>query len=311
MKTIIVAGFDKRYFDLGQDLIRSIRVHPELDAFDIGVLDLGLTKEQRRSLDESNVYVKEAFWNLDFPARKFYDEHEPGFKGMVARPFLSVYFNEYDKIIWLDADTWVQNSASILAINESLNHYESCGVPEVDRSYEKFTVNPGAWNAEFKSYRESFPEDVAEMLRFKPQINSGVIGLRKDALHWSLWQKYLQHGLESGSKCRTVEQHAFNIALYFHNLDFARLPSTFNWLIGNATPYYCFSTNKFVTPNPPYEEISVLHLTCMTIGKAGPFYVIDKFGKKLFTTNPLRPEYRFWEQKVHNILSLRADKSVC
>ncbi len=311
MKTIIVAAFDCRYFDLGLDLIRSVRVHPELDGFDVGVLDLGMTREQRLLIEQAKVFVKDAIWNMDFPARKYFQDHEPGFKGMVARPFLSDYFAEYDKIIWLDADTWVQTPASVLTINETLDNYESCGIPEIDRSYEKFTVNPGAWNAEFNSYRESFGDDVAEMLKLKPQINSGVIGLRKEAAHWSLWQKYLQHGLESGSKCRTVEQHAFNIALYFHNLDFARLPSTCNWLISNATPFYSLSTNRFVTPNPPYEEISVLHLTCMTIGKVSPFYVIDKTGKKLFATAPLRPEYRFWEKKVHNVPSLLASNRIC
>jgi len=87
MKTIIVAAFDCRYFELGSDLIRSIRAHPELDGFDIGILDLGMTREQRLLIDRAKVFVKDAVWNLDFPARKYYEEMSRDSKEWWQRPF--------------------------------------------------------------------------------------------------------------------------------------------------------------------------------------------------------------------------------
>ena len=302
LSTIIVIGFDSKYFDLGVELIRSIRVHRDLDVFNIAVLDLGLGTEHKEFLIKCNVYIKTAIWNLDFPNRAHYDEHEPGFRGMVARPFLPEYFPEYDNIFWIDADTWVQSSEAILEMERMLSYYDCCAVPEIDRSYVKFNTLPNAWQSEANSYDDSFDESEASFLRLMPQINTGVLAMRKDCPHWTLWQHYLEMGLRDGCKNRVVEQHAFNLAVYKHDLNIAKFPSRYNWIIGLSTPYYCFEGNYFVEPSPPHAKISILHMTCVAIDKIDEINVMSRDGRKLYKIPKSGFEYQYWENKVHRYL---------
>jgi lipopolysaccharide biosynthesis glycosyltransferase len=304
MKTIIVSAFDDSYFNLGVDLIDSIRNHSKLDSYDIAILDLGLSKDNLGLLEKHKLYIKEAFWNIRLTDIKCAHKYDQWFKAMVARPFLPEYFPEYDVIIWLDADIWIQQCEAILDMTRLMTIYPCCAVPEIDRSYSKFNKYPNIWVSEYESYKTCFDENISNLLLFRPQINTGMLVMRRIQPLWKLWQEFLAIGLKKETSCCTVEQYAFNAAVYSHDIEIGRMPSTHNWLIGNAVPYYNYESNKIVEASPPFIPISILHLTKVTMNTSTKMKVIDNTGNIVGQIDEMRPEYVYWRDKIHHTQDL-------
>lgn len=296
MKTILITGFDANYFNYGVDLIRSIRNFKELEAFDIGVLDLGVTPDQLAALETLAVKIQKAFWNIEFAAIPEYERTKPGFKAMVARPFLPDYFPGYDNLLWIDADIWLQSPQGVLDFVTRLQTDELCAVPELDTSYVKFSKRPKNWLLEKDCFKECFDEELSEFLFLRPQINTGFLALRASAPHWKYWQYYLSEGLK-GSFNLIVEQLSLNLAVYKHDLAIARFPSIYNWICHLSGPSFCCVRNRFVTPDPPHMPLLNVHLTNHATRYAYPIKFIDQYGKCLYERDvPL--SYTFWEHKM-------------
>src|SRR5690242_17778331 len=88
-RTIAITGGDAGYFDLIRDCIGSLRAVPEGRAVTLGVLDCGLTDEQRAWCGRQEAILVVPQWDFDFPSR---DKLKDGFKALTARPFLPRYF---------------------------------------------------------------------------------------------------------------------------------------------------------------------------------------------------------------------------
>ena len=109
-KTIAITGGDAAYFDLMRDCIGSLRATPEGRALALGVLDCGLTEEQRAWCRAQGATLVVPQWDFDFPGR---DKLKDGYKALTARPFLPRYFPGFDLYLWIDADCWVQQGDAI------------------------------------------------------------------------------------------------------------------------------------------------------------------------------------------------------
>src|SRR5215813_7995283 len=107
-RLLIASGADRNYFSLLRDTVLSIRVHRRDIA--IGVLDLGLDREQREWLSRRVAHIVKPDWDLDFPGRT---QSPQTFKAQVARPFLRRHFPGYEMYMWIDADAWVQDERVI------------------------------------------------------------------------------------------------------------------------------------------------------------------------------------------------------
>ena len=59
-------------------------------------------------------------------------------KTQFARAFLPDYFSNYSIYIWLDADTWINDSAAFLLYEKGANKNKLCITPQVDRAYGPF-----------------------------------------------------------------------------------------------------------------------------------------------------------------------------
>lgn len=287
IRTILVIAADAAYFDYARQLLDSLKDRHAIVGFcDLGFYDLGLDQGQREAL--VNYYgarVVEPGWDIPFPLLEQYSHERPWFRAMAARPFLPEYFPGYDCYIWLDADTWVQDGR---ALDELVTAAESKGcaaVPEIDRSYKKFREEPLLWELERKCYRESFSEELAARLDYRPQINTGVLAIMSGSPIWESWRAYLSSGLKD-SPNRVVEQLAFNLAVYSDNPPIALLPSRYNWIAGMAFPAYDLLRRLFIEPQPPYDPIRIMHLTVPMMGHFARVELVSAgrgAGKELWT----------------------------
>src|SRR5262245_3988933 len=82
-RIIAITGGDAGYFDLMTDCIGSLRATTEGQGLALGVLDCGLTGEQRTWLAAEGAELVAPGWDFDFPAR---DRLKDGYKALTARP---------------------------------------------------------------------------------------------------------------------------------------------------------------------------------------------------------------------------------
>src|SRR6478735_102478 len=133
MKRIIVSAADSKYYELLIDLISSIEDSKGNFDVAIGVLDVGLTADQRRTLSGRVRHVVTPDWDYQFSASATAPQH---LKAMTARPYLPKYFPGYDVIMWMDADTWVQKWSAVELYFDKANAKGLAICQELDRSYD-------------------------------------------------------------------------------------------------------------------------------------------------------------------------------
>jgi len=256
-KNIIVTAATSGYFPLLEGLIGSIL--PQSSQVDIGVLDLGLTDAQRKSLKRQGVIVKVAKWDCDlsiFPVKPA--NH---FKAMTARPNLPSYFPGYPIIVWLDCDSWVQDWGAVDLLIATAETTGFSIVPEIDRAYTPFLGDATVIEWIFSCYGRCFGSEAARQFGHYPLINSGVFAARSDAPHWHDWKLALQDSLKRLKEPYFFsEQTALNYTIRKANLPTAWLPSRCNWVCSRAHPMTRDGI-VLIDPNPPYDTLGIVHLT--------------------------------------------------
>jgi lipopolysaccharide biosynthesis glycosyltransferase len=136
LSKIIVSAANNAYFDLLSDLISSIREHNS--SIPIGVLDVGLDEAQRVALATRVDAVETPMWDYSFASSP-----ESHLRAMTARPFLPKYFPDYDTIMWMDADTWVQRWEAVEAYFHGADKRGLAISQEMHRSYSAvYNNNP-------------------------------------------------------------------------------------------------------------------------------------------------------------------------
>ena len=261
---IAITGGDAAYFELMRDCVGSLRALPEGRAMALGVLDCGLTDEQRAWCRAQGARLVAAQWEFDFPGR---DKLKEGYKALVARPFLPRYFPGFDQYLWIDSDCWVQQGDALALFLAAARSGALAAAPEIHRSMRHFYH---AWK-EFSSvngaaYERAFGRDIAEKLIRYPLINAGVFALRADAPHWAVWAKLLGEALQRSTDM--TEQISLNVLVYEKGLACEPLPSRCNWPVHHATPVWNAERSLFVEPAMPYEALGILHLTLDTKWRA-------------------------------------------
>ena len=224
-RAIAITGGDAAYFDLMRDCIESLQATEPGRALALGVLDCGLTEEQRDWCRERGAVLVVPQWDFDFPGR---DSLKDGYKALTARPFLPRYFPGFDLYLWIDGDCWVQRGDAIDGAA-----FEAC-----------------------------FDKDTAERLIRYPLINAGVFALAADAPHWQGWAGLLGEALQRSTNM--TDQVALNVLVYDRGFSCEPLPSRCNWPVHHATPAWDAARGLFVEPAMPYEALGILHLTIYT-----------------------------------------------
>jgi hypothetical protein len=259
-KAIAITGGDAGYFDLMRDCIDSLRAVPEGRALALGILDCGLTAEQRAWCQAQGAVLVETEWDLDFPGR---EKLKDGYKALTARPFLPRYFPGHDLYLWIDGDCWVQQGDAISLFLAAARTGALAVAPEIHRSMRHYrhawpefaAVNGAAFEA-------CFDKATAERLIRYPLINAGVFALRADAPHWRGWGDLLGEALQRSTNM--TDQVALNVLVYDKGFGCEPLPSRCNWPVHHATPAWDAERALFVEPAMPYDPLGILHLTIYT-----------------------------------------------
>lgn len=259
-RVIAITGGDAAYFEFIRDCICSLRATAVGRALDLGVLDCGLTGQQRAWCRAQGATLVEPGWDFDFPGRAALGG---GYRALTARPFLPRYFPGYDLYFWIDADVWVQQDDAIALFLRGAREGALAVVPEIHRSMRHYHHAWGEFSAVCgAAYEANFGKEVAERLIRYPMINAGVFALAADAPHWTGWAEVMDDALQRSTEF--TDQLALNVLVYDHGYACAPLPSRCNWPVHHATPAWDEERGLFVEPALPYEPLGLIHLTIYT-----------------------------------------------
>ncbi len=283
---IVITGGDSAYFDLMRGCVASIRDKPEGRDIPLGILDCGLTDDQRTWLGQQGATLATPCWDFEFPGRVGCSE---AFKALTARPFLPDYFPGHDTYLWIDADCWVQHWFAIDLFLRGAQRRPIAIAPEIHRAFRHYRH---AW-PEFSSvngaaFREAFGAEVADRLVRYPLINAGVFAIRADSPAWQAWAEVLGDALQRSTNM--TDQIALNVAVYDRGLAAEALPSTCNWPVHHSLPAWDVTSGLFVEPSLPHDPLGILHMTIYTKTVAS-FDIMQVGGAHDGETRPMTVRY--------------------
>ena len=271
-KYIIVSGADERYICFLEGLLESIG-QTQMEKYDLGIIDLGLTESGRERIKSHNMNVifAEPGWPRDFHE----DQHAPKYKKIfLLKPFLPDIFPGYDGYIWIDADVWFQYSDAIddyVTAGQSRGAAFSFEAHPCYRSTQKirnrafftryFTNNIKDYF--FEKSKSMFGVNIAVRNGLHPILNSGVfyIGGHRTPI-WSAWQDSIMAADLTGERRSTqiCDQTCLLVSLIQHNIPYSIMPSTHNWLPHHCVPI--IDDRNFILLDPAYPNppIKAIHL---------------------------------------------------
>ena len=262
---VIVTLADSNYFEMLEELIASIKKHPESKDVSICVLDAGLSEEQIKIIEKKVYKVVKANWDIEVPKYKAIGKE--WLKSQVSRAFLPNYFPEFKKYLWLDCDAWVNTWDSVelyfaACTNGKLGITQTMGPGYRIMSNVKWLIGKLAIikSQNYKHAKSSgVNETDARKIAFAPHLNIGVFSLEKNSPCWEIWQKNLKKTLSKGQIFGS-EGLAINLSVYVDNAPVEFLPLYCNWIASNLLPKYDAEKKIFVEPNLPNYEIGIMHL---------------------------------------------------
>ena len=290
----IITLADSNYFDMLEELIDSIKNHPESEHISICVLDAGLTDEQIKNIEKKVYKIKKANWDIEVP--KYKVGKKEWLKSQVSRAFLPNYFPEFKKYLWIDCDAWVQDWSCIELFFKACNNGKlgitqtmGPGYRIMSRVNWLFSSLALIKSQNYKHARSSgIKEEDARKIAFAPHLNIGVFSLEKDSICWNIWQDNLKKTLSKG-KIFGSEGLAINLSVYVNNVPVEFLPLNCNWIASNLLPKYNDDKKIFVEPNLPNYTIGIMHLAAgiwvdkldMRVNKNLKIQIETLFGKKV------------------------------
>lgn len=276
-RIVLVSASDANFFHLLEDLLASIKDGAKRDGFDIAVLDVGLTADQRTKLGQDGVIVREP--KLDYDVSFFKTPPPPYFRSMTARPHLPRHLPGYDVYLFLDADCWVQDWEVVRLYVTAAAAKGLAITPEVDRSYgvlfEPITV--AQWRLD--TFLRCFDEKVARSLATFDMINSGIFAAHREGPVWAKWSNLLGHLYKRvGEPFFFAEQAAMNALIRSGGIGAALLPARCNWMCNRSEPVTRNNGTVFCEPQPPHAPLGIIHLTGQT--KDRTIEMVDLDGTK-------------------------------
>jgi hypothetical protein len=263
---IVCTAADAPYFPLLKSLVRSLADGPLARQLPVGVLDLGLTEDQRAWLEGRGARLVVPGWDVDFPGR---DKAPAFYRAMTARPFLPRHFPGYALYQWIDSDAWVQDDAVLAIFLEAAASGLLAIVPEFDRGYWTMYKPPKLWTQNHKAFAWGYGARAGYRLGRNPILNSGVFALAAGAPHWPLWAEAHRRSLQR-RRWRPpssdpfyfflAEQTALNYVVFADRQPTTFLPATCNWFCGKGTPRWDGRRGQVVEPHAPHLPLGILHL---------------------------------------------------
>ena len=261
----IVSLSDSNYFHLLEDLINSINRFEQSKTLKICILDAGMTQDQIKKIEKKVYIIKKAKWDIEVSNLRI--KNREWLKSQICRPFLPEYFPEFEKLIWIDCDAWVN---SWLAIEHLVNGSKEKKIAMCSMS-DRHTgrVLRVKWlyrsvgiikSQNLKhSLSSGFNVKDCQYIATEPHLNVGVFALDRDSSIWKVWQKNLRTALKKG-RIFGSEQIALNYSIYINKCEVELLPYYCNWIPNHLMTNWDERKNIFVEKYYPHNEIGIIHL---------------------------------------------------
>lgn len=261
----IVSLSDSNYFHLLEDLINSINRFEQSKTLKICILDAGMTQDQIKKIEKKVYIIKKAKWDIEVSNLRI--KNREWLKSQICRPFLPEYFPEFEKLIWIDCDAWVN---SWLAIEHLVNGSKEKKIAMCSMS-DRHTgrVLRVKWlyrsvgiikSQNLKhSLSSGFNVKDCQYIATEPHLNVGVFALDRDSSIWKVWQKNLRTALKKG-RIFGSEQIALNYSIYIDKCEVELLPYYCNWIPIHLMTSWDERKNIFVEKYYPHNEIGIIHL---------------------------------------------------
>jgi hypothetical protein len=251
LSTLVVSGADEAFAPLLIDLVDSVNANAEGLVDAVGLLDVGLSEATRQRLRPKMSAIVEPEW--DFVVDAALKREKPHLRALLSRPLLQKYFPGYDRYVWMDADTWLQEGYALRWLVRAARHGAIALVPHLDRSYVR---SPGAREWKMARLNALFPGLLPPGL--ETTYNAGVFCMEANAPHWASWAKYMTIALANSPRMIS-DQTVLNYAIRNENLAFHPLPALCNWCCHLAVPRVV--RGRLCEPYVPHTPIGIIHLS--------------------------------------------------
>jgi hypothetical protein len=264
--SVIVTGGDAAYFPMIEELHQSILDAASGEAVTFAVIDAGLTRPQVTSLQKRGAIIAQPPNDPAFPwaaVRKI-----PHAAVDLAKPWLDKIFPGFETLIFLDADTWVQDFAAVRMLRGAALTGALAIVPGGGRYWERQTevrwlLGGIGGLCQVRSYlfkngrRAGLPLRLLRDLGNRALLNAGVFALRADAPHWQSMRKWQEFILAHGGKPFTSDGVAMGLAIYKDKLPCELLPATCNYIRPWRIDARAGAVVEFYYP---YPKVGIVHL---------------------------------------------------
>ncbi len=256
---LVVTGSDEKYFPLVVELLTSIRAQDHW--VDVGVIDAGMTSAQKEELQAVYGCIVRSF-KPESERLKMAIAKRPALAVNLGKLWLDVLFPEFETLIFLDADTWVQDwkaidwlaggaSKNALAIVPTWNRYRNrfpiywlFGLLPIFRSFNV--------KAAFHAY---LPWSAMRSIGDRADLNAGVYALRRDAPHWERMRQW-QHVILKRGRPFTSDGLAMALACHFDGCKVQLMPEFCNYL---GEFLYDQQRHALVDFFHPHDPVGVVH----------------------------------------------------
>ena len=265
-ESVIIVAADARFFPLLSGLLLSIRSRAQPTQPEIVLLDIGLTRDQLRTIENMVTRVIDPPWD-------FVDETSAPswFKAMTVRPHLPAYVPGYEVYVSIDCDAWVQSwecverliavaKTGTLAIVEEVYGEEISFFVPSEKGPRLVTCSAEQVQRNVRQcYERGFGPEVARWLGDVPSFNAGVFALSANSTTWQIWHDYMAQGIARGGVHKLIDQQALNLAIRRNEISVTKLPTTYNYVCTHGLPAFDPDRLLFISPRDG-AVIGILHL---------------------------------------------------
>lgn len=300
MKVAIVSLADSKYFNLLNELVDSIIIHPDSKNIKICILDSGLENQQIEILEKKVFIIKKP--NIDFKISRFGFDKKPYLLGIAARLFLREIFPSFDKYIWIDSDAWVSSWLAIDYLIEGSNNKKLAISSMSDRHTGRvLRVNwlfRGLGLIKSQNYKHAISSGyslkVSRKVGLDPHLNAGVFCLEKNSEFWEVWKSEFFYAVKKG-RIFGSDQIALNIAVHILGQPVNILPHYCNWIPRENNTIWDEQKKIFREKYVPHHEIGIIHLAggVFVNGQDMRFDKSIKVSLETLQNNKIKKSFRF------------------
>lgn len=203
------------------------------------------------------------------------------YKVCIGRAFFPQFFPAWDVIVYLDSDTWLQNTDAIDTAVEGAWQDGFAACPMTDRNLWPLTVYANVvfsiqWHR--NCLEQYFGADIAQQFQLHPILSGSLFAGRRDAPHWAVWQRLMVEGLRRKIHY-DIDQASMTLAIHQSRYPTHFLSVVHHWIghlgsIGLET-----RTGLYVEPYLPHQTLSSLSLAAHS--KSEPVIVKTTDGRTL------------------------------